>query len=590
MRAKSITQFMWGYQPHFRIQFQSLLNSVLEALGIHDSGAECFLIGAKIPNRSNPNDVCVEPEDGKWPIDLFDGLLDLIEAEIVKHPLQKVLYGDEPSMRDKPENIRRDSIRLAVQESIRSYDSNHHVRSFTGTPVPVNDHYVAPILQIPATLFHRFRPLCVPATDGQFAGHPSLIHAAIAQVLMEATDELFRPDPGRDLAGKSRSPEEIIQRAAAAFMHTPRIAIQDRNFGSANLFERFNIISSLMYEGAKGLGRLLLANPEDNAVEFLLKLAEPVPFRDHRWSRKVLELASPLNALIADSDKIHGLGNIASGIDPWTSQSVFEIEFLDHYFWRLSCGGEVMLVSEYGVPSLPKEVFPNDRLLDTYQRLFPEVHEEDLDRFEALFRTAVKQRHGSLLVIAKDAESEADRLRGQGTRIEPMKLTPELYRQVSGIDGSVLIDPQGVCHAIGGILDGPAVPECTPSRGARYNSGIRYVSASNTSRLAIIISDDQMVDVIPVLRPRVKRSILEERVTELEAATSSSYYPAINWLNGHRFYLDQKQCDRINESLKRIQQEPMEVGEMRRKWDKFSPDPDFNESYFEDEEEQLSLP
>ena len=306
MSPKPITLFMWAYQPNFRIHFESLMDSALGALGIPESGAECLLIGVKIPGRSNPNGVCVEPEEGKWPIDLFDGLLDLIEAQISNHPLQKMFYSDEPSMRDKPEKIRRDSIRMSIQTAMKACDSNHCVQSFMGSPAPVSDHYVAPVIQLPSALFERFRPLRETVTGGQFTGHASLIHATVAEVLTQANDELLRPDPGRNLAGRSGSPDEIVRRAAASFMYTPRIAIRDKNFGNPNLFDRFNIISSLMYEGTKGVGRLLLANPEDGTVEVLLKLAEPVPFREHRWSRKVLQLASPENSLIADCDKIIG--------------------------------------------------------------------------------------------------------------------------------------------------------------------------------------------------------------------------------------------------------------------------------------------
>src|SRR4051812_41392882 len=72
------------------------------------------------------------------------------------------------------------------------------------------------------------------------------------------------------------------------------------------------------------------------------------------------------------------------------------------------------------------------------------------------FETAIQQRHGSMLVVARDAEAEAERLGGQGTRIEPTVLTPTLYRRVSDIDGTIIIDPHCVCYAIGVILDGPA--------------------------------------------------------------------------------------------------------------------------------------
>lgn len=213
-----------------------------------------------------------------------------------------------------------------------------------------------------------------------------------------------------------------------------------------------------------------------------------------------------------------------------------------------------------------------------------ESEEENVQGFAALFNTAVSQRHGSMLIVAKDAAVEADRLRGHGTKIEPTKLTPDLYQQVSAVDGTVIVDPYGVCHAIGVILDGPARPECTPSRGARYNSGIRYIGSADTPRLAIVVSDDQTVDVIPVLPPRIKRSALEKAISELEAMTSDNYHSAANWLKRHRFYLTQQQCDRINTALKRIHDEPMEVGEIRLKWPEFKPDPDLNDSYFESED------
>ena len=588
---KFITLFMWPYQQQFRWNIEHLMNNVLEALGVTAFKAECLLVAARIPERQNLNDVCVEPEDGKWPIELFDGLLDSIKMEISNHPLQKMFYTDELSMRDKPENTRQDSVRLAVQKAMKAYDSKRDVQSFAGKPAPVNDHYVTPVFQIQTALFERFRPLQGRATiiDDFFSpGHASLIHAAVSEVLDEAHDELLRPDPGRYFGRRLRSSNEIIRRAAVSFMMTPGIAIKDNNLWEGILFKRFNMISSLMYEGAKGVGSLLLANPEDSTVDFLVRFAKPVPFNKHRWSRKVLELASSGNPLIASCTEILGLGHVAAGIDPWESQNIFQIDFLDHYYWRLSCGNEVMLVSKYGVPSLPQKIFNNDWHLDTYQRIFPESCEKDIDRFAELLETAARQRHGSMLVVAEDAASETHRLQGEGTRIEPVELTPDLYRQVSSIDGAVIIDPGGLCHAIGVILDGQSGPKCTPSRGARYNSAVRYIYSSDKSRLAVVISDDQTIDIIPLPRPRIKRSVLEKQIYELEKSTSENYHPSINWLNKNRFYLDQKQCDRINKALERIEREPMKVGEPRINWSRFSPDPDFNESYYKDEDSKLT--
>jgi len=69
-------------------------------------------------------------------------------------------------------------------------------------------------------------------------------------------------------------------------------------------------------------------------------------------------------------------------------------------------------------------------------------------------------------------------------------------RLITAIDGAVLIDPGNRCHAIGAILDGLASEAGDPSRGARYNSALRYVAASLHACLAIVVSEDGMIDVV----------------------------------------------------------------------------------------------
>jgi len=579
MAQHTIMLFMWGYQPHYRINVELRMNSVLKELGVAEAGAECLLVGARIPGRTNPNDVCLEPEDGKWPIQLFSGLLHAVEEQVANHPLQNVYYGDEPRMRDKQENIRRDSVRRAVEAALAAYDCDNQVLSFAGSPAPVGDYYVVPVIQIPTDLFKRFRPLREPVSDGRITGSPSMIHASVSQILSDAHDELLRPEPGRALVCRSRSAEEIVRLAAASFMYSLGLAIGDQNYGSPNLFERFNLISSVMYEGREGTGRMLLAKAGGGAVDMLLELAEPVPFREPRWSRKVLQMASSEPALIADCEKVLGLGTIAEGIDSWATQDVFEIEFLGHYHWRLSCGDDILLISRYGSPSLPQEPFPRDVLKDTYQRLFPSAGEQAVADFLAVFETAVGQRHGSMVVVADDAAAEAERLGGQGTKVSSTKLTPKLYERVSGIDGSIIVDPKCICHAIGVILDGPARPECTPSRGSRYNSAVRYIGSTETPRLAVVVSDDRTVDVIPVLRQRIPPDAVIAAVEALEAATHENYHKSRTWLDEHRFYLDADQCKRVNAALDRIENSPKDVGQIVIVTERFQPHPAMNESY-----------
>src|SRR3546814_4232851 len=103
----------------------------------------------------------------------------------------------------------------------------------------------------------------------------SLLHAALATVLEEATSALQGPDPGRNVGGEMRRADEIVRIAAKAFMHTPGLAISDR-YVHSDLFDRLNLISSLLYEGARGIGRLLLASPQRPGIESLLRFRTPV--------------------------------------------------------------------------------------------------------------------------------------------------------------------------------------------------------------------------------------------------------------------------------------------------------------------------
>ncbi|WP_394754237.1 hypothetical protein [Crenothrix sp.] len=576
MRGKGILLFMWGYQEHYRFSVGYLAKQVFETLGISIE-PKALVVGVRRPESKNRNKVCVEPENGEWSIDLFSGLLDRVEDIFEKHPSQNIIYGDDLSMREKPEHIRRDSVSSAVGEALKPYDDKYKVRSFCGVSYPVDEYYVVPVIQVPEGVFEQYPPLHGEIRWHSMAGYSSFIHAAISMLLAEATGELKRPDSGRGISFGSR-PEELTYQTAKNFLRTFGILIKDSNC-YLDMLSQLNLVSSLMYERAEGKGRLLLVNPENPAIDYRLHFIEPVPFNEPRWARKILQMASQDIMLIADCEKIHGLGKLNENHDA-TQQDAFIVDFLDHYHWQLRCGEQVLIQSEYGKPSLPKEVISRDRFLDNYSRLFPQTSSEQQNHIWQLFNFAIKQNHGSSLIIANDAESEAERLARQGTTIKPVLMTTELFQRVSGIDGTIILDPFGICHAIGVILDGFANEQCTPSRGSRFNSGVRYVEANKKQRLAIVVSDDKMVDIFPLLRPRIEKAKIIQVIEQLEQATEDNYHKPRNWLDEHRFYLDAEQCECANTALTRIKNLPQDVSEIRYLGNSFEPHPDMEDSYF----------
>lgn len=443
----------------------------------------------------------------------------------------------------------------------------------------MGDYYVVPVIQVPEFIFQQFRPLKEKATEDRWAGrgYLSFIHACMGILLAEATEELRGSDPGRSLMGNMRRADEIVRNAATNFMRTPALAVTKR-YTFSDLFERFNLISSLMYEGVKGTGRLLLVDPENKAIDYVLRFIQPVPFREPRWARKILQMAAKDIALIADSENIYGLGKLQANHDA-SAEDAFIVEFLDHYHWELQCGDQVLLRSRYGEPKLPQEPISRERFTVNYARLFPEASAADCDLVWILFNGALQQGHGSMIVVASDAADESRRLTQQGTSIEPTLMTAELLSRVSGIDGTIILDPHGICHAVGVILDGVATPDCTPSRGSRFNSGLRYVDTSDARRLAIVISDDNTVDIIPLLRPQISKADIEVNIALLDKATLDNYHKPRSWLDEHRFYLNGEQCDRVNSAFDRIESLPRDVGGIVILTERLKPDSMMNESY-----------
>lgn len=578
MSGRTIYLFMWGYQGSYRISLQGLARIVLSKLGVMDD-AYVLLVGARAPGSSNPNPVCVEPEDGQWPLALFEGLLDDVESKYKGHRLQTMFYSDAASMNDKPEWMRRDSVKMAVADALQPYDKANEVTSYCGQPRLIGDYYVVPVIQIPTSIFTQFPPLS-PRPVGTFErryGYRSLIHAAIYAVLEEATGKLQDPEPGRFFRNGVRNAEEIVRLAAEKFMHTPGLSISKR-YIDTDLLKTLNLVSSLLYEGSKGIGELVIVDPKNAAVDFALEFTSPVPLREPRWVRKVLQMAGTGIGIIADHQTIYGLGRLKESHDP-AEQDAFVVSFIDHYHWELRCGEQTLIRSHYGVPRLPQEPFDKTAFLSSYARIFPGSLPEDGLHAWSLLKAQTRLHHGSMIVFAEDAASEAERLSRQGTPITPTILTEKLLQSVSNIDGTILVDPSGYCHAVGVILDGNAREECMPSRGSRYNSGVRYVGPEGRKRLAVIVSDDRTIDVIPALRRLVSRTLIERHIATLESATLDNYHDSRNWLDKHRFYINPGQCEQINAVLSHLDSLPKEVGLLYFETERFEVHPEMDESY-----------
>jgi hypothetical protein len=315
----------------------------------------------------------------------------------------------------------------------------------------------------------------------------------ISEILREAEEELHKPHAGQSLYWLD--PDLVFRAAGTALLF--EVAAAGRAVTDAHaLLDRLNVISATRYERRVGRGRIVIARPDHPALRVKLRLASPIPLGEPDWTRKILEMAEGGVALLSDSAHVLGLGAVSDEYDA-RGEDLFEVEFVDHYKWELRHADSVLLRAEYGIPGLPQPPLQRAELGSALARVLPGAPVEMEKRLWRVVEAAMDQPHGTTIVVSARAEDEAARLASQATRVEPVVLGEEMVRRVTTIDGAVLLDADGRCHAVGVILDGRATEKGRPARGARYNSALRYVTDAGCPTIAVVISDDGRVDVLP---------------------------------------------------------------------------------------------
>lgn len=543
---QTIKYFMWGYQHLFR----SIANSTAGRLFAELDPAlrpRVFLIGLLQGARLDRHPICVESEDSGYHPSLFADVVVIADGLETDESNRKMIVS-HPIARDRYELWRKhDYLRRAIIKVIDSTEGSQDRISFCSLPSLVEDYLVFALLQIDRHCFQSIYRLDRDMIDGLHPVETSLVSAAVNEFLSECTQLLSMPEPGRSI-GAFRSSGETFRAAGNRLMLTPSWAVRNPR----GLFQTCATIASLKYEGQEGIGLLAITSSDHPNVEITLSLLNPVPLDAYRAVRKMLQLASNDLCLISDANQILGLGRVVGQYDH-SREDLFVVAFLKHHMWELRHAGQILMRVSYGEPGLPKTVFREGKFRLDLPRVFSGISPVAIDELVALARIASEQKHGTMLVITPAAAAEAERLETQCTRIRPTKLTPDVLRMATAIDGAVVLDIDATCHAIGVILDGRASRHGNPARGARYNSAVRYVESSEVSCIALVFSEDGTIDLIPDLAPQISRSVLEETIRRFRAVATEeivdqkSFNQLMEWLGVHRFYLTPEICEEINQ-------------------------------------------
>ncbi|MEU9230342.1 diadenylate cyclase [Streptomyces massasporeus] len=564
MAKRYIDQFMWGYQDIFRSSLNTEMSSTLKAIGF-EGDPRVILVGFQIAGE-HAHSICLEQGEARYRAADLENVQQLANQKYDQDPDSRSFHRDQRLHESFHAGLRNRKRAEALEETLGALPGEEHRVFFAWNSVRVGDYAVHIVISVDRHAVDAVPRIKTTKRDG-LRIHPSLFHAVIWEALGLSARSLHLPEAGADLRVLGASPGEVARTATEAMLHALLYCVGYWFGSDAHLL--MNSLSALPYEGREGSGRLILANSGNPAIDVKVTISDPIGARNMLAIRKILEASGPEADVLFDGENVYGLGLVKSNYIPET-ETVFLVTFTSRGTWELSHAGLTLLTVKDGVPTLPTYVLDERYFVDLVERLFP--HGDKGVLLEAA-RAAGEHRHGAMLVISADAAGEAKRLSPQCWSVQPARPSPQLITQLTDMDGAVLLDPHGRCHAIGVILDGTARGEGDPARGSRLNNAVRYLGSDVPPAIVVAYSADGGIDILPRLHPRKHKREIEDAVAAfLKLAAHrppnfESAYRAWDAVKSLAFYLSQPQCDSLNQARNaleewRMKSNGMSVGEV----------------------------
>jgi hypothetical protein len=585
--GNTIDLFMWGYQQHVQISFQVSAESLFKKID-YKLNPRVFFIGILVDKREDRHPVCLEPEDCGYNVESFRDLKDLATQLEKVDEEGRIFHSHQIAQENHEKRITTKSYIEGINKILKRenvYGENEH---YIASPTYIDGFLVFTVLSLNKNALNKYYSLTKNKMDERFTIYRSFIESTINIFLKECSNSL--KDPNNAINSIERNADELLRNAGRQFMYT--VSAAGKNFeGLHGLYDACNEIASMKYEGAVGIGKMIIAPKDHKNVKVTLQLKEPIRVSDYRKVRKFLELSDNSSAIISDTALIYGLGELRGKYNP-KEETLFEINFTSHFKWELSHDNNPLMVVEYREPSLPVEKINREKFYSDFPRLFDGISKEQIDDLWDISMEATKQKHGTMLVISDNATNEAIRLGKQCFTLKPLKLTEKIIQQITSIDGAVLLDRDSTCHAIGVILDGLATEKGDASRGARFNSAIRYYEqfGKETSLVLVIISEDGMINLIPNLKPQIKHSLITEAIDEfksildLQNLNHKAFNQGMSFFQSLNFYLTKKECETINKLREEIEEKfKKDLAMMHIVYSDLEPNEEMNDSYYKPE-------
>lgn len=291
-----------------------------------------------------------------------------------------------------------------------------------------------------------------------------------------------------------------ISKEAAIKTLSERFYGNIRDLRGEELYETMCLLSCAPYEQKQNRGRIGILTLSSGKSKAFVKFENPIEIcRDNvRIIRKLLELSDRRKTiLIAQGGNIVGVHTINDHNGKYAGTGVL---FRGNGKWDLFSDKVGSIIAFDSVTVKLANQALDQRVVDGFY--YAGIEEYDETAIQNIVKYARKQSHGTTIIVSDDVIAESERLAeaNRAIKIIPISVEENTILSLSAIDGAMIINTDGICHAIGAILDGVADKTGNIARGARFNSAITYVDYEaklGHKVVAIIVSSDDTVDIYP---------------------------------------------------------------------------------------------
>ena len=573
-----IDQFMWSFQHTFRLHVEYEIRETLSHVGLQASREVRVLLIGLATREDMPHEICIEPEGGPLVVEDLRSIEERTEEIRIEDPESNLSHSVARVHEARMRSLYLRSRAKAIGEAIERSGKFDGLSFAVSNSAPIAGYEVHTCVGIPSDAIDSVPEFNNPMKHDYRWGHvkESFLEQTVDTCLGAADKALYLPNPGEGVM-ELGDRNHIVRSSAERFVRGITFALTPM---PSEIFAFANEVSSLTYERSGARGRIAMTKRDNLTNKLKVTFQDPVKLGETRSVRKLLELSDESTYLLADNEFIYGLGECNSAPD------VAKIVIEGHAKWSVSIDDTTLMTVSYEHATLPKQILDRAFFKDVAERTVGD--DAEIERLWEIVQCALESGHGTTIVVSKDPVSEINRLAQESLPIEPEYLAHEDVAHLGRVDGAIILGPDGRCYAFGVILDGRATSSGNRARGSRFNSSIRYQETSEIGTMVVVISDDGTVDLVPKLMPRVWRQDVEDAVqafcecSGIEGGYGEEWATWNERVELFRFYLNQEQCDRVNESYEKEMDARRESGNLVLIRNPLQPDSNINDSYFLD--------